>query len=206
MPTTIYRLEDGRRVPGVTTILSNLGWNREGLMYWAWEQGKEGKEFREAKQAAADIGTIVHQLIEANLRGIVTEAPEPSTAAIALENFLTWRASMQLQVIALEPHLISERYRYGGTPDCIAKILGQTALFDWKTSNKVYPDMWIQLEAYRALWDENYPQDPIRGGIYLLRIDKETGAFDYHHRKEVMGGFEVFWHLLQINELGKRFK
>ena len=44
---------DGEKVPGVTTVLSRFK-ESGALMYWAWKQGTEGKDFRETKQAAAD--------------------------------------------------------------------------------------------------------------------------------------------------------
>jgi len=38
-------------------------------MYWAWSQGRDGKNFRETATAAADLGTIVHACIEKEMRG-----------------------------------------------------------------------------------------------------------------------------------------
>jgi hypothetical protein len=44
MPLYIYKTKDGLRVPGVTTVIGgNLGWNKQALMYWAWNEGIEGR-------------------------------------------------------------------------------------------------------------------------------------------------------------------
>jgi len=70
MPAHIYINAKGERVPGVTTIISgNLGWNKQALMYWAWNEGVNGRHYRETSQTAADIGTIAHAMVEADLKG-----------------------------------------------------------------------------------------------------------------------------------------
>ena len=54
-----YKLADGTKVPGVTTVIGKLK-DAGPLMYWAWQQGVEGKDFRETRDAAASAGTVVH--------------------------------------------------------------------------------------------------------------------------------------------------
>jgi len=57
------------RVPGVTTVIGqNIGWNKNGLLYWANKAGLDGLTLDEARQEACGVGTRVHQLIEASLR------------------------------------------------------------------------------------------------------------------------------------------
>src|SRR5438067_13394035 len=64
-----YLNAKGERVPSVTTITSGLGWSKDGLMYWAWQQGKDGKDFRETRDAAASIGTTAHAMVQAHIHG-----------------------------------------------------------------------------------------------------------------------------------------
>ena len=69
MPTQPYKDRNGKRVPGVTTVIGgNLGWNKGALMYWAWNEGVNGRNFRDTSQKAADIGTIAHAMVEAELK------------------------------------------------------------------------------------------------------------------------------------------
>ena len=70
MPTADYKNAKGVRIPGNTTVINgNLGWSKNGLMYWAWEQGRNGKDFRQSRDDAADAGTLAHALIEADIKG-----------------------------------------------------------------------------------------------------------------------------------------
>ena len=41
MPTQVYKNKAGKRVSSVTTIIGNLGWNREALMRWVYSM-KQG--------------------------------------------------------------------------------------------------------------------------------------------------------------------
>ena len=78
MPTIDYRLKDGSRISGTTTIISqNLGWNKQALMYWANQEGLSGRNHRDTAQRAADAGTIGHYLIDCDIKGI-----QPDTSKI----------------------------------------------------------------------------------------------------------------------------
>ena len=66
-PTEGYKI-DGEKVPGVTTITGRFK-ESGGLIYWAWQQGKDGKDFRDTKQKAADAGRVAHGMIEADWTG-----------------------------------------------------------------------------------------------------------------------------------------
>ncbi len=212
MPTIDYRNAEGQRVSGVTTIIStNLGWNKQALMYWANQVGQQGKNHRDVSGAAADAGTIAHFMIECDIKGNKPDTskypPElVSKAETAYLNFLEWKDIVNFKVVHTEIHLISERYQYGLTPDCIALIKGKLALFDWKTSNGVYEDMLIQLAAYRVGWEENHPDKPLEGGFHLLKISKETASFSYHYWQDLSEAWEVFKNLLDIHKLHKGLK
>ena len=60
---------NGTKVPSVTQIVSRFK-DSGALMYWAWEQGKEGKDFRDTSQRAADAGTLSHRMVECDLKSI----------------------------------------------------------------------------------------------------------------------------------------
>ena len=58
---TIYKLEDGTKVPGVTTVLGIL--NKPALVKWANNLGLQGIDSNKYRDEMADIGTLAHQMI-----------------------------------------------------------------------------------------------------------------------------------------------
>jgi len=211
MPTQIYRTANGERVPGVTTVISNLGWNKQALMYWANQQGLEGKSHRETVQKAADAGTLAHAYIEADLQGQDFPAGDYDQEIIdkaeqAFLNYVDWKNVVGFAPVGTEIPLVSESLGYGGCLDCVCLINGKHSLWDWKTSNGVYSEYLIQVAAYKALWEENNPDKPLSGGIYLLRIDKESAAWAMHFWQSADPAYEAFKHLLAIHKLQKTIK
>lgn len=173
---------DGKRVPGVTTILSKFK-DSGGLIHWAWKLGTEGKDYRAIRDAAAEAGTLAHEAVEAHVRGsepkVFPDSETGEKARKAFGAFLEWADQTQLKITHSEIPLLSQRHRFGGTLDAML-VRGKLSLGDWKTSNKVYPEYLCQLAAYGILWEENYPDQPIEGGYHLLRFDKTYG--DFSHR------------------------
>src|SRR4051812_42894511 len=67
-PHQKYFLKDGSQVAGCSTICK-LGEDSGGLFHWAWQQGKEGKNYKATVGQAADIGHILHFMVECHLEG-----------------------------------------------------------------------------------------------------------------------------------------
>jgi hypothetical protein len=183
-PRKGYRLQDGTRVPGVTTILGKFK-DPGGLMYWAWDLGMQGKDFREERDKAADAGTLAHAMIEAVLNGEDPDAPlkdhdadTQQKARKGYDAYKEWAAISKIEVVDQEMQMVSEVHRFGGTPDAIGYCNGRLSLLDWKTG-RVYPEHLCQLGAYRELWHENHPTDTLES-YHLLRFNKDTGAFAHH--------------------------
>lgn len=170
-------------------------------MYWAWKQGKEGRTLYEERDKAAEAGTIAHALVEAHIKN----AAVPSNVGIAEETvaraeaafgaYLSWERNSRIEIVDQEMMLVSEEYKYGGTPDAIGRLDGELCLIDWKTSNSVYSDMLLQLAAYRHLWEENHPDQPLTGGFHLCRFAKEHGDFAHHFYPDLSDAWEMFKHL-----------
>ena len=57
---TAYKLKDGTRVKGVTTILNNLGWNKNVLVAWARRTALAGDDPDAVLKEAGAIGTLAH--------------------------------------------------------------------------------------------------------------------------------------------------
>lgn len=204
-----YLLKDGvTAVPGVTTILGRFK-DSGGLIYWAWQQGKDGKDFRETKDRAAEAGTLAHSAVEAHIRGAEFVWPPDSDvttkARTAFGAFLEWAEQTQLKVTHTEVSLVSERYKFGGTLDAML-IKGKRSLGDWKSSAQIYSDMLCQLAAYGILWEEHYPDMPIEAGYHLLRFDKEYGDFHAHWWSELETAKKAFLLMVELFSYDKELR
>jgi hypothetical protein len=178
-------------------------------MHWAWDLGMQGKDYREERDDAAFAGTMAHAAVEAHLNGqIYVFVGEPDIcqkAQVAFGAFKQWAEQTQFKVISAEKPLVSEKYKFGGTPDAIM-VNNKRSMGDWKTSGRVYPDNLIQLAAYGKLWEENHPDQPIEGGFNLLRFDKEFGDFHAHWWGELDRAWDAFLHLRAVYEIDKELK
>lgn len=203
-----YYLKDGTRVPSVTTVLGRFK-DAGPLMFWAWQCGVNGKDFRAERDAAADAGTLAHKAVEDYIHGNTVNfegPPEVTTKARkSFDAFQEWARQTQLRVDKTEMPLVSEKYRFGGTFDAI--LLGQKrAMGDWKSSNGIYGEYLAQLAAYGQLWEENFPEEPITGGFHLLRFDKTHGDFTHKWWGELDAGWKYFLALREAYEQDKELK
>lgn len=219
-PKQGYRLADGARVPSVTTIISRFK-DSGALMKWAYTTGREhgfteGRggiaptSLYEVSGKAADIGTAAHSMVEASIKGehpemvqdyINLSVDDRIKAKNAFAMYEEWAAQSSLVIVDQEMQLVSEKYRFGGTPDAIGEIGGKLCLVDWKTSNGVYSDYLLQLAAYRVLWDENNPDRTLTGGSHLCRFAKEFGDFAHHYYNDLDDAWLMFEHLLKAYRL-----
>ena len=209
---------NGTKVPSVTTITSRFK-ESGALMYWAWDQGRQGLDFRDTKQKAADAGTLAHALIEASIRGVdgtisMDEYPlDVSKPALhAFNAFVEWRERVKFQMVDLERQLVSKKHMFGGTPD-VMMAGGKLVLGDWKTSSGIYQDHLLQVAGgYSILWEENYPDRPL-AGVEILRVSKPEQPGDPVSFHDHFWGREVieiaqrqFILLREAYDLDKRLK
>ena len=213
MPTIDYRI-DGVRVPGVTTVIgTSLGWNKGALMHWAWTEGKEGRNYRDTQQSAADAGTLAHAMVEARIRKREFAAPPTASpddlrlAGLSFSAFEEWFTGTRIELVETEIHLVSKEYRFGGTPDAIGRVKGALALLDWKTSKGIYSEYLIQLAAYEHLWNANR-REHITGGIHCCRFDKSTGGFSHHWwpSEALAPAWQSFIRLRDLYDLERQMK
>ena len=208
-----YRTADGTKVPGVTTIL-NATIPKPALVGWAYKRGKEGLDLYESRDSAADAGTLCHAMIQAHMTGNRPESAVSgqsvdvvSRAETAFLNWLDWAKGVQLEPVAIERELVSEEMTCGGTPDLIARVNGgPLALVDWKSGSGVYLEALVQVAAYRLIWEETHPDQPIRGGFYILRVDKETGDWTFKRFEQLEDAEALFPMLRAAYELQQRLQ
>jgi hypothetical protein len=206
-----YFVQDGTKVPSVTTIISRFK-ESGGLIHWAWKLGTEGKDYRKERDDAANAGTLAHAMVEEWFKG---ESPErvldgvedgtANKARLAYLSFKEWAGQTQLKITHSELPLVSEKYRFGGTLDCML-VNSKRSLGDIKTSSSIYHDYLMQLAAYGILWDENYPDEPIEGGYHIMRFSKDDGDFEHRWFGELSDAREMFIHLRAAYEYDAKLK
>ena len=188
-PRKGYFTKDGTKVPGTTTIIGRFK-ESGALIAWAYKRGKDGFELYDSRDKAAEVGTVIHDAIERYNKNedwkialaSLTKKEDIAAAESGFFAFLDWLSTSRMEVIYQEMHLVSELHKYGGTPDAIMRGPdGKLSLGDWKSGRGVWADHLVQLGAYRILWNENHPNEPLTGGSHLCRFDKEHGDFAHHY-------------------------
>jgi len=159
------------------------------------------------KEAAAQKGKKVHKAIEDYFKTGMVKIGDDIKPQI--EKFFSWRYERKLSPIASEHIVYSQKYKYAGTLDLVAKLsfnehpLPHIYVIDFKTSNGIWPEHKLQLAAYMIAYEEMSGKEIDEGGI--LRIDKESGETEWHgfSKEELLDYFEEFrrlceiWHLRQ---------
>ena len=206
---TAYKLKDGTRVKGVTTILSNLGWNKNVLVAWARRTALAGDDPDAVLKEAGAIGTLAHYLCECDIKGEEPELDDYSAEQIekaenAFLGYLEWKKMTKPKYEAIELKMVSEKYKVGGTADFVARINNSLVLGDIKTSKGIYPEMTAQLAAYRKMYIEIQPKAKIESAM-ILKLDKNSGAFSHHFvgKSQLDWGWKVFEHCMALEELHK---
>ena len=136
----LYNLPDGQWVPSITSVTSF--YNRQIFVKWRERVGLEEAN-RITKRATAR-GTDFHQVCQDYLENkeLNWEDYQPLT------KFMFYHLKPELDKInnihAIERTLYSEYLGLAGIVDCIAEYDGELAVIDFKTSDKIKPEEWIE--------------------------------------------------------------
>jgi len=197
MPRNIYRLKNGEQVPGVTTLTGQL--DKPALIQWAWKLGTEGKDWREARDSAGDIGTNVHDLILAYLKGEEV-AVKDDVEGRCFEKFLDWSVA-KIDPVLVEVPLVSEKLKFGGQPDYYGYIGKDLEIVDFKTGSfdhknkSFYETVRYQLAGYKLLLEEHGYKVKRCRGIYL---PKDNSPVYEEPMDDLKAETRIFKHLLGI--------
>ena len=198
-------------VPSVTTVIANLGWNKNALMAWAKRMAAGGDDPDAIKSEAASIGTLTHKMVEDHINGnptntFIYSGHDIEKASLGYNAFLDWESQHQPKYLETELQLSAPTYFYGGTIDLIVEMHGQKGIIDLKTSSGIYPEHIIQLAAYHHLYQDNFFEDKLEFWA-ILKLDKKTGDFNYMNisKEQINLAFEVFLSLLDIHKLKGTF-
>jgi len=208
---TVYKTEDGTRVPGVTTITGLL--NKPAMIHAAWELGMKGVNYREYWDALANVGTVAHRMILEDLRGGKVDKSFLSSYSAdvitlsenSFASYLAWKAANKIEPVFFETALVSELFRYGGTADLLGYVNDKLTLVDFKTGG-IYPEHFIQLAGYSALVNEKRPALGLIEKYILLGIPRKAGeTFEVKTKDSLVAEWDVFQNLLQAYRRMKEF-
>jgi hypothetical protein len=204
-PKTHRYAWDGKPVPSVTTIINRLG-KGDALVQWAancavehirqyarstaravteteWEAAlaAASKAYAVKRDAAADIGTRVHDYARMILEGKTPPEPLDGPAQKAIEAFWHWVEQHCIRPLAVERRVMSAAGMYAGTTDFYGYIDDRLAVLDFKTGRGVYDEAWWQTSAYVAAIEEEL-RPAVSPDRWIVHLDKETGACTPHLR------------------------
>lgn len=140
------------------------------------------------KNDSGTLGTAVHDwLSEFALSKIegkkeIPELPEDVRGQRCISGFLQWynKQKKKVKFVETESVIYSKRYNYVGRLDTIAYVDKTLMLWDYKTSNGLYPSCLTQIVGYIEAKNEEWKAigDPrrITKGL-LFHLDKKTWEF-----------------------------
>lgn len=138
-------LIDGVWYPRVTSIVDIKS---KPALYYFYAAAENFNEAQNKKREAAYEGTIVHEILEAIVRGKeIIVPPEYIGFKKGFENFLK-NYSLITKADWIEKRIKHSNYRYSGTFDILAEIDGVFSLIDIKTATEIYDDYRLQTSAY----------------------------------------------------------
>lgn len=161
-------------VPRVTEILSKMI-HRDTLMYWANSLGFKGLRYRDVLNKAAEVGSIAHAAIEKFLKEkLETNDNIPFLGFLLWYNIVSQNTGLHIEPIYVEHKLVCQWF--GGTLDALLRIGNKMYLVDFKTSNHITFNYFLQLAAYRymLLIVDNINID----GAIVLQLDKDEPGFN----------------------------
>ena len=213
---------NGEFVPAVTSVLSTTIAKQQFLMPWAVKMGAEWfkenseafsqaeisiedmvngikKAYKKKSAGAIDLGRQVHEWCEQAILWKLGNAEVPSMpadekAVNAINAFREWIKHNEVEWLAAEQRVYSRTHNYAGTVDAVARVNGEFAVIDFKTSARIYEEYYLQVAAYSKCVEDIYGE-PV-DAAYILRFDKESGKFDADKSDNIDVDFITFSGLL----------
>ena len=190
-----------RIVPRVTKILSRFIHN-DGLMYWVNSLGFKHKSYQKTLNQAANIGTLCHNNIDHFLDNNSHTIPKDidPEAINAYNSFIKWFDEINIlgnvQILLHEYTLVCPYF--GGTLDGLYKINDKIYIVDYKTSNHISFNYYLQLSAYRYMLRNELGIEV--DGVIILQLSKQDISYN-----EYMLTFDNPNHLAFINQCENTF-
>ncbi len=192
--------------PSVTWIV-NSGYPKDKtFMKWLASTGWD--ESQAIKEAAGGKGGTVHNALNTLIRDksfkIDQRVIDPRTGLDrdltpeeyeCLMSYAKWHEIFKPEVLATDLVVINSKFGYAGTIDVIFRINGKVWIIDFKTSQSVWPEYKMQLNAYRNCdWIAQYGTEI---GLAVLQIGYKLNKARYKFT-EVEDNFPLFLSVRQI--------
>ena len=156
---------DGVWYPRVTSIVSIKA---KPALYHFYAGQSSFAAGEAVKAKSAEEGTLLHETVEAILRG--EDSPIPDSVAPAVGAFLDFKKQNEIIPHQIETRIISKKHHYAGTMDCLAELNGHLGVLDIKTSYAIYRDYGIQTSAYVEALREDESMPTLKR--WILRLDQ----------------------------------
>jgi genome maintenance exonuclease 1 len=181
----LYHLPNGEWGYSITTVTGF--YKRKTILEWRKRVGEE--KANQISRKAAARGTDFHQVCQDYLENkeLNWDDYQPMT------KFMFFHAKPYLDKInnihAIERTLYSEYFGLAGRVDCIAEYEGELAVIDFKTSDRIKPEEWIenyfvQEMFYAAAYYELTEIAPVKLITIMVTPGGEVKIFDKRNKDE----------------------
>ena len=181
----LYELPNGDWVPSITSVTSF--YNREKFIKWRQKVGEE--KANQITRKATSRGTDFHEVAQDYLEGksVDWESHLPTS------KFMFHACKPILDRIdnihAIERTLFSEYLGIAGRVDCIAEFDGELAVIDFKTSEYIKPEEWLEnyfvQETFYACAYYEMTGIPVKKLITIMQCPNgENHVFDKRNKDE----------------------
>jgi len=181
----LYQLPNGDWVPSITSVTSF--YNREKFIKWREKIGEE--KANQITRKATRRGTDFHEVAQNYLEGksLDWESYLPTS------KFMFHACKPILDRIdnihAIERTLFSEYLGVAGRVDCIAEFDGELAVIDFKTSDYIKPEEWLEnyfvQETFYACAYYEMTGIPVKKLITIMQTPNgENHVFDKRNKDE----------------------
>lgn len=174
--TTVGYIDNNLRFDDGKTYVGDLELNAKNASAIF---GAAKKEHKRQVEEAGNIGTQAHDIVQRVNKGESLVQKELADldrrVMLAVSAYMEWKDEVGFKPLQAELRVGSLEWMCAGTLDILGEIDGVLTLADIKTGNNVYPEMLIQVCAYKKMYEEMTGKEIDR--MMIIRLDKETGEF-----------------------------
>ena len=179
----LYQCPNGDWVPSITSVTSF--YNRQIFVDWRRRVGEE--EANRITKKATSRGTDFHEAAQTYLENKELDWNNFLPATQFMFHHVKPYLNKIQNVHAIERTLYSEYLGLAGRVDCIAEYEGELAVIDFKTSEKIKPEKWLEnyfvQETFYAAAYYELTEIPVKKLITLMVTPSgEVKVFDKRNK------------------------
>ena len=181
----LYNLPDDQWVPSITSVTSF--YNRQIFADWRKRVGIE--EANRISKRATKRGTDFHEAAQCYLMNLEMEWDQFQPITKIMFHHARPYLDRINNIHAIERTLYSEYLGLAGRVDCIGEYEGELAVIDFKTSDKIKPEKWLEnyfvQEMFYASAYYEMTGIPVKKLITLMVTpDGEVKVFDKRNKDD----------------------